>query len=129
MTEMCLPKRFNLPGWPITITVTITWRGRRGWCTNGSWPHLPTDNTVTSPSFFSFTSATSSFARSVFGTVARVWWVSTNAPSAAALFCRSAGASKEGRRRGCWGFRGSLRESSGGMSTGGHFLWAQRVQQ
>lgn len=98
-------------------------------CTNDSWPHLPTDNTVTSPSLFSFSSLPSSFTRPAFGTVARVWWVLTSTPSSTPLFCRSVEASKEGRRRGCGGFRGSFRESNGGMSTGGHFLWAQRVQQ
>lgn len=91
--------------------------------------YLPTDNTFTSPSFFSFTLVPSSFTRSVFGTVALVWWVSTKDPPSTALFWPSAEASKEGKKRGDGGFRGSFRESKGVMSTGGHFLWAQRVQQ
>lgn len=98
-------------------------------CNKTVWSHLPTDNTVSSPSFLSFTSLPSSFPGPVFGTAARVWWVSTNTPPSRGLLCRSPDVSREGRMKVCGGFRGSFRESRGGMRTGGHFLWAQRVQR
>lgn len=91
--------------------------------------HLPTDNTVSSPSFFSFTSLPSTFSGTVFGTAACVWWVSTNTPPSRGLFCWSVDVSREGRMRVWGGFRGSFRESRGGMRIGGHFLWAQRVHR
>lgn len=93
------------------------------------WSHLPTDNTISSPSFLSFTLLPSSLSSPVFGTAACVWWVSTNTSPSRGLFCWSVDVFREGRMRVCGGFRGSFRESRGGIRTGGHFLWAQRVQR